>query len=152
MQISLCPSIGCGKEITRICSTRGELETAVTQLEERAARRKRQRKNREASWRSLFENECSCRGDNEDDDEEDDDDGGSLSDDFLVDDDLADTNDDERQDVTFWARVTREMDTTSSWLSLAFKERGETRTKKASARRSESGACVRTSRTFLWQW
>ena len=88
----------------------GELETAVTQLEERAARRKRQRKNREASWRSLFENECSCRGDNEDDDEEDDDDGGSLSDDFLVDDDLADTNDDERQDVTFWARVTREMD------------------------------------------
>ena len=44
MQISLCPSIGCGKEITRICSTRGELETAVTQLEERAARRKRQRK------------------------------------------------------------------------------------------------------------
>ena len=110
MQISLCPSIGCGKEITRICSTRGELETAVTQLEERAARRKRQRKNREASWRSLFENECSCRGDNEDDDEEDDDDGGSLSDDFLVDDDLADTNDDERQDVTFWARVIREMD------------------------------------------
>ena len=51
MQISLCPSIGCGKEITRICSTRGELETAVTQLEERAARRKRQRKNRLASWR-----------------------------------------------------------------------------------------------------
>ena len=88
----------------------GELETAVTQLEERAARRKRQRKNREASWRSLFENECSCRGDNEDDDEEDDDYGDSLRDGFLVDDDLADTNDDERQDVTFWARVTREMD------------------------------------------
>ena len=165
MKLPSCPSIGCGKEILDICSTREELETAVAEPGERAARRKRLRQNqrqrqkekekdddddddeeeendeeeedaflkrrlhrglnrkvqkrrptRDISW----ESECKCRGTDEDDDEEDDDDDGVLSGDFLVDDneeieyevddDLADTNDDERQDVTFWARVNRKMD------------------------------------------
>jgi hypothetical protein len=76
----------------------------------------KRRPTRDISW----ESECKCRGTDEDDDEEDDDDDGVLSGDFLVDDneeieyevddDLADTNDDERQDVTFWARVNRKMD------------------------------------------
>ena len=149
-----------------ICSTREELETAVAEPGERAARRKRLRQNqrqrqkekekeeedddddddeenddeeedaflkrrlhrglnrkvqkRRPTRNISWESECKCRGTDEDDDEEDDDDDGVLSGDFLVDDneeieyevddDLADTNDDERQDVTFWARVNRKMD------------------------------------------